>query len=353
LPPFYGTIGEKQKKTGEEITMEKLKIYVTSRIADILLKDTEGFEFFKKDGLELNKNAFLTQLVVNYHNQFAESQKSLFDFIRQKMPAAVSGLATAERLDEFCFDLCERLNEQNASPNGEKFDVLLSLKPTKESEPVLDYIEQYELLGRTLSEYFRSMFASYAALPQDKREQIIFKPQYDAVLEAIKAKKKIFITTKKGKKREEVSPYAVVGSKEELHLYVIGATKKSAQPTRLSRIVSVKQLTIEAEFLPEQEYILKKMLRYGPQFIYSPYEKEVMVRLTPVGIEKFKKIYVHRPVPFKVEGDRYYFECSYTQIMQYFVRFGEEAEIVYPKKLREEICRFHTRAAALYNDEQC
>ena len=45
--------------------MEKLKIYVTPRIAQILLKDTEGFEFYKTDVSTLNRNALLTKLIVN------------------------------------------------------------------------------------------------------------------------------------------------------------------------------------------------------------------------------------------------------------------------------------------------
>ena len=32
----------------EKFIMEKIKIYVTERIANILEKDAEGFEFFKK-----------------------------------------------------------------------------------------------------------------------------------------------------------------------------------------------------------------------------------------------------------------------------------------------------------------
>jgi predicted DNA-binding transcriptional regulator YafY len=38
--------------------------------------------------------------------------------------------------------------------------------------------------------------------------------------------------------------------------------------------------------------------------------------------------------------------------MQYFIRFGEDAEIIYPKKLRDEICFFHRRAAAVYAREE-
>lgn len=159
--------------------MEKIKIYVTERIANILEKDAEGFEFFKKDGRTVNKNALLTNLIVNYHNGFTEQQTEMVNFFKSKISSSVT--ANEKKLNDLCFDLCEKLNERNAAPNGEKFDKLVSLKPTKESQPIIDYIESYCLMGRTISEYFRSMFASYAALPQDKRELIIFKQQYEAV----------------------------------------------------------------------------------------------------------------------------------------------------------------------------
>ena len=57
---------------------DKIKIYVTAHIADILTKDTEAFEFFKKDGTTLNKNALLTRLIVNYSDEFRERKTSFF-----------------------------------------------------------------------------------------------------------------------------------------------------------------------------------------------------------------------------------------------------------------------------------
>jgi hypothetical protein len=271
---------------------------------------------------------------------------SFFNYLKKEIKDNIA--LEESKLDDLCFNIYEKLSEQNISPNGEKFDTLISFKPTKESEPILDYIEQYSLMGRTLSEYFRSMFASYTSLPQDKREEIIFKPQYEAITKAIKDRKKVFITLSNGQSKIETAPYAIANSKEELHLYVIGV-QKHCTPVRLSRIVSVRQLTAHAEFTAEQEYILKKMLKYGPQFLYTPYEKEALVELTERGIDKFKKIYIHRPVPYKVEGNKYYFECSHTQIKQYFVRFGEDAKVIYPKKLKEEVISFHRKALNHYS----
>ncbi len=326
--------------------MEKLKIYVTERIANILDKDAEGFEFFKKDGRTVNKNALLTNLIVNYHNGFMQQQTELMNFFKKKISSTAT--VTEKVLNGLCFDLCEKLNERSAAPNGEKYDKLVSLKPTKESEPIIDYIESYCLAGRTLSEYFRNMFASYAALPQDKRELIVFKKQYDAVTKAIKEKKRVFITTRWGfNQKIDCAPYGIANSKEELHCYVLAATR-SCNPIRLSRIVSVTQLAVNAEFTQKQIDLFEKMKTYGPQFIYAPDEEEVLVELTAKGIDKFKRIYVHRPVPVKVENNYYYFNCSHSQIVQYFVRLGADARIVYPARVRDQIFNFHRRALDRY-----
>jgi len=327
--------------------MEKLKIYVTRYIADIIEKDAEAFEFFKRDGITLNKNALLSQLIVNYHNKFSAEQDALLGFLKERISNAVGDNA---KLDGVCFDICERINKRNAAPNDEKFDVLLHIKPTRQSEPGLAHIERYSLAGRTLSEYFRSMLASYAAMPQNKREEIIFKPQYDAVLRAIKEKKKVFITLNNGRgSGMEAAPYAIAGSKEELHLYVLAAEKTCA-PIRLSRVASVKQLNADAVFDGQQLYLFDKMLKYGPQFIYRPFESEAMVELTDRGVEKYKKIYVHRPVPVKIVKNYYYFECSHTQLLQYFTRFGNDAKIIYPQSLRRDVCAFHRRALEQYDE---
>lgn len=327
--------------------MEKIKIYVTERIANILEKDAEGFEFFKKDGRTVNKNALLTNLIVNYHNNFMQQQTELLTFLKSKI---FSSVALNEKiLNDLCFDLCEKLNERSAAPNGEKFDKLVSLKPTRESEPIIDYIESYCLMGRTLSEYFRSMFASYAALPQDKRELIIFKKQYDAVARAIREKKRVFITTRRGfNQKIDCAPFDIANSKEELHCYVLVVTK-SCNPIRLSRIVSVTQLAADAEFTPKQIEVFEKMKTYGPQFIYGPNEEEVLVELTAKGIDKFKRIYVHRPVPVRVENNYYYFNCSHSQIVQYFVRLGADAKIIYPQSVRDEVYNFHRRSLDRYS----
>ena len=45
---------------------EKIKIYLPNDIYQIILKDMELFEFYKKDG-SLNRNEFLNKLITNYY----------------------------------------------------------------------------------------------------------------------------------------------------------------------------------------------------------------------------------------------------------------------------------------------
>ena len=327
---------------------EKIKVNVTARTAEILEKDAEAFEFFKKDGRSLNKNAFITKLIVNYSEKFRKRQAELLLMVRDK--AAEYVRMDEVRLEHMCRALAAGLNKREAAPFGEKFDKVVAVKPTKESAPVIAYAEKYEMKGSSLSEYFRNMFSSYAALPQDEREKIIFMPQYVALMEAIKAKKQVFVTTSHARQKQ-VAPYAFACSKEELHCYLLGTADKGAcVPLRLSRVVSVVRLEEDAVFDKEQVAMFARMTAFGPQFSYGKAETTAAVRLTERGKSMFTALYVHRPVPVKTEGDMFYFDCSHMQLAQYFVRFGKEAFVVEPLELRRRIKRFFLAGLKSYNE---
>ena len=61
---------------------EKIKIYIPESINNILLKDMERFEFFKKDG-SFNKNEFYNTLIMNYYEQYQNQQSDLFNHIKK------------------------------------------------------------------------------------------------------------------------------------------------------------------------------------------------------------------------------------------------------------------------------
>lgn len=320
---------------------DKIKVYVPKRVAEILQKDVENFEFFKKDEITPNKNAFITVLIVNYLAEFRQRQENL----RESVESVLRENTTMHeaKVQDLSAVIMSKFNKEIASEaDNNKFDSLVSFKPTKETQPLIDYIDEYLLSDCSLSEYFRNMFVSYTALPQDMREKIIFKTQYELITDAIKNRKKVFITIRSGKmEKMEISPYLLSRAKEEMHVYLLYAKFGKCASIKLSRVQSVTILGGEAHFDELQKQLFDKMQKYGVQFFYNFDEKEVKVRLTKKGQKLYRKIYVHRPIPDEVDGDVYTFRCSYTQILQYFARFGGEVEFISPQEINQIMYNFH------------
>jgi len=330
---------------------EKIKIYVTGRILEIIEKDAESFEFFKKDGVSINKNDFLTKLIVNFSDEYRISQNQKFDYLKQSI--GKNCFIDEFSLDNLCAEICRHENDVVSAPEGEKFTKLISLKPTKESMPIIEYIENCDLHGSSLSEYFRNMFAVYSSLPQDKREGIIFKNQKTAILDAIKNKKKIFINVAHSTKTSmEVHPYALVNTKEEMHGYLLARRENICLPLRMSRITRVAILQESATFAERHVKVFEKMIEYGPQFPCGINDEEIQVELDDVGKQRFKKFYVHRPIPYKVEGDVYFFRCSHGQIISYFKRFGPHAYVLSPEHVRRGLMNFHKETYRHYKKRE-
>ena len=159
----------------------------------------------------------------------------------------------------------------------------------------------------------------------------------------------MFLTTRRTRgKGYELSPYRIAASKEELHCYLLAARGNECVPIRLSRILSVTPLAEDAEFSPEQLSLFAKMLSFGPQFRYGKREEEAVVQFTAHGMEMYRALYVHRPVPVSVENNTFTFACSHQQLMQYLVRFGRDAFVVRPASLRERIRTFYALAGKKY-----
>ena len=329
--------------------LEKIKIYVPKRVAQILEKDADTFDFLKKDGVTPNKNAMLTSLIVNYFEVFKKRQEDLCNVIKGVLRE--NSFLGENQIGQIGSMIAGKVNREFSLDAVEKFSSLVSLKPTKESQPVIDYIETYLLDNCSLSEYFRNMFVSYTAMPQDMREKIIFKDIYEVLSEAINKRKTVFITTKGGRDNKmEIMPFGFARSKEEIHIYILYKKKNMCHSIKLSRIKSAVIVDKKATFEESEEQIFKKMLTFGPQFYYGFREEDVVVKLSKRGQLLFRKIYVHRPIPKSIEGDLYTFDCSYAQVLQYFVRFSDEVEVISPRSVKDELYDFHKRYVEKMNN---
>lgn len=325
---------------------DKIKIYVTKRIATLLESDADSFEFHKRDGVTVNKNAFLTALIINYQDEFRTRQQNISSKIEEILKTS---RLTYNEISNFVPLITEGVNREITYDPVEKFDSLVSLKPTKESQPIIEFAENYLINGSSLSEFYRNMFTSYASQPKDKREEIIFRKQVTEINKAISENKKIFITTQTSNNElKELEPYAIARSKEEMHLYLLAKQGHIKMPLRISRITSVTILNTESYFTKEDVEFFKKMQTYGPQFFYGKQDPIITVRLTPNGKEKFKRFYVHRPIPISVNDNVYVFNCSQDQVIQYFIKFGNDAFVESPIFVRDKMMMFFRRALQSY-----
>lgn len=326
---------------------EKIKIYIGRRTRDILYKDMELFEFFKS-GMVLNKNDFLNTLLANYFEAYQEAGNARYDALKKKLrEAGLKELAAGEVADE----IMHMTKYSRDDPDG-KYDVTLSLKPTKKTSDIIAYIQSSLLAHTSLSQYFRDMFEAYTAMPQDEREKIIFRDSYEKIRQAIAEDRMIYFINRRTRNRIEhtVSPWSVASAKEELFNYVLYQQDGRPGTIRLSRISGVILLNRRRDLTAESISCLKRMEQYGPQFLIQS-EREICVRLSEEGMRQYRYRYVHRPETTRIEGNLYYFNCSENQVLQYFSRFGRHAVIISPQDLTEQMYGFHSSARKAYQKE--
>ena len=339
---------------------EKIKINVDREVYQTLINDAKAFEFFKPNG-ECNRNKLLNTLIVNFSERFdsreADSVRRISACLQQSLPE----LSTEERISAARRIVGRGLDSSTGDNRGAN-DCVISLKPTAKTAGIIDYIESTQLSDCSLSSYFRRMFSAYASLPCYRRERIIFKGTYDRLKEAIERGKRVYVTTagtKSAKFEPQVdkairiiSPYSIVTNDEQNHNYLLGARASGTFTMRLNRIDSVVLLDERSQFTEQELANLKWREHHDPQYNYRDSEHiPVRIQLNSKGKMLYEKLYIYRPNPERIEGERndiFVFDCSWDQLFQYFIRFGHNVTVLEPPQLRAKFERFFHRAQMHY-----
>lgn len=324
---------------------EKIKVYIPNSIYSVLEKDAELFEFYKKDG-SINLNSFFNKLIINYFYSYQNETKNLNKKIKSLIENEIS--VDGNTINYLSDIIVDEFNKRNTSFDGKKTENAISIKPIKDSSDIISYIQTNLIANNTLSNYFRVMFSSYALLSRDKREKIIFSDIFESLNNAITNNKEIYITNIKGNSFT-LKPYNIINSKDEYFNYLVGVMDKDIVSFRVSRIKKV--IETNKDFIVKDSHYktIDKMKKYGPQYIFKNDENELIkIKFTNDGIIKYEKMYLYRPSYIKKTNNIYYFDCSYEQIRQYLLRFGNEAEIISPKILRDEFKKYISDLSKLY-----
>lgn len=314
--------------------VEKIKVNLSYYVYNLLQHDLESFSYHLKNN-EPNKNLFYNTLIKNMY----EIRKNKSLSIRNKIDETLSKhLKSDELINELLDQIEEIYNFQNEDHTNRSYGYYISIRPSKSLESIYDEIDEYELKGNTISNYYRNIFNHYAKLPQDERERIIFKDEIKIIENSIKNNK--YLNVKLNGNNFEFIPYILTRTNDELYNYIIGCVKKDNNIRAFSLHLYKCQQIIKTnkKYILNQEDInkLEQEIVRGPRNV----ERRTVIskiKFSDRGKSLFKKLYLNRPTPFKIEDDIYYFNDSQDELYRYFLRFGNTVEIIEPLNFRNQM----------------
>ena len=336
---------------------EKISIYVPDALARSLDADAKMFEVLHGDGHRINRNKMLGMIISGFYDTYAES----FNEQRHKVTVLLdeAGMNGPERTD-LARSIVEALTREDATRRKGVRKARLALRPTLETELLLDQIADVATRDDYLSRSLRGMFESYCAKPSAERERIVYKERFDALQRACEKHAPIvFSTPRNASKRHRVVPYKMSVGKGELLNYLVcyeeADLEHPAKSFRLSRIESPRMMGGSSSIPDEVKRHLKRMVEKGAQFAINS-DEEAVVRMSDEGMDLYERIYLGRPEIDSIEpGDGWqmcHFSCSDEQLFQYFRRFpGGSAVVLSQASLRQRIVDFHRDALEAYERE--
>ena len=310
---------------------EKVNIYVPEEIGRLLRNDARLFEILKTDMYSINLNRLMTLIIIGYYDLYREELNNASNKIKRILEFEE---VDSEKVLSITNSIINEIVEPQVPNRKGKHPDKLSLKPTKETESIINNIPPSEYV----SQYLCKLLVSYCGKPFYQRERIVFKDKYDFIIESCLNNKPIVFSTIWNKDTvHTVVPYKIVYSKEEMYNYLLceeinkDSGKQETRSYRLNRIYNVRRAFIDLHLTDENEHFFKKMEKYGPQYPINKEEK-ICISLNDQGVKFFNRVYTGRPDPIKREqtktGYNYFFDCSLSQIEQYLRKFEDQSSYI-------------------------
>lgn len=319
--------------------MEPIKVTLPTRIAQILEKDAELFSLVKSKN-EPNKNKIYNLIIKNYQSIFQEKHnKVITDMTLMLKDFNLENNELIENIANY-FE-----NRQIFEEDSKETTVIRVQVHKGTVGDFEDLIESLDGPYAEKSPCLRRLFCSYAAIPLNVREQIIFKDSVNKIKKAIHEKKTIKFKQRNNKRI--VHPYALVTSKEELYNYLLckeiitdEKTKENKERYMSFRLTHIKDVFIQnanAHFTDTDIEYLEATKKLSPQYIVRSHDPKVKVLLNDEGEKQLDRIYTHRPKLVEKNGHIYTFACTEDQAKAYFTKFKRNAVIIEPKSLAEKM----------------
>lgn len=242
--------------------------------------------------------------------------------------------------------------------------VKLRITPTRQNAWILSLYKSswedgYADEKDSLTKQLTRVLAWYASFPGFKREQILKQDVYADAKKAIASKSekgRFYDCYMESGKVMVVCPYKLAVHKENIHNYLVGIGDKehyapvSLRLDRISKIIPNYSIPVKETITDEEKDILDSMIKYAPEFAYSSFCKPTtIIRLSEQAQALYSKVYIHRPTEVakrkNLDGTMdYTYDCTETQLCNYFKKFDAEFEIVQSNTLKDQLIAFHQSA---------
>ena len=204
----------------------------------------------------------------------------------------------------------------------------------------------------------RHYFECYVNLPRAKRECFIFAESLNKLKKAIRSRVNVNLLYRGESKN--VSPCFLAFSPSQVRAYIVvcdnDTSKQPLERYHSFRLCHIKGVALDAKsqaFHCESFELSRQAETFREHFDpFLCYGKQVTVRLSDKGVERFNRLTTNRPKiigrtntvgaqsvdietieKIDIPGD-YVFECSEKLAKVYFPQFLGEAEILEPRNLR-------------------
>ncbi len=308
------------------VSMLKIKVNFDRRTYQVLLNDMKMFKILKNDKSP-NKNKFMNLLFENYYQDYITETEMIID--------KATKLMKKYELNnhDFAAELAMELFDYKHQSLNTYYTESLTFYLSEKNEFIFNTLNA-SLAHLGASAFFRKLIYQYLEYPQYKREQIIYKQLILQINEAIEHQQCLFLKLEKSE--ITMKPYKIGTSKEEIYTYLLGISNGIPASIHILKIKAIIPLKQPFTFDNEEKKMLSDVYRLGIQFPFKNICK-AEIELDAAGIRLYEAKYLNRPDIVKIEGNHYFFECSFDQLLLYFMPFGSRIKIISPNYLAKSI----------------
>lgn len=245
---------------------------------------------------------------------------------------------------------------------GESFQLLINGKVQDKLKSIEQDVNKNDF--EYLKDFIESALYRYAELTYCEREAIYFGETVKKINNCLISSKPYTLKFNFPKDTiVEMKPFKLMTDHSNTFNYLIGMVSQNDGSEKSWAIASfrlqrIKNLDDTLNFFKWEKSELKaiqnaiKAPDSIPYLSFKPVRAKV--RLTEKGIYLYKSVIMfQRPHYTRISPDDkhiFEFECSEYQLHNYFIKFGEDAEIIEPVNLRKTFMEMHKKALKMYED---